>query len=367
MFSEASGQHYGQHHTTMTYTTKDTPADTPTHKRKSPSTRSRSWLRAIAWRKQMGLLPEAHLDQDDLPSLVACDAVQQRYLRTTETIDQACFQGVMEYEVARELKREMFAWATMQTCLLARIEELEVDNINYEGEMRKCKEYDTKTQDETPHNDVTQHDRPDNRRKVYDASKCRQYIKPVNFISGGIINAPVNSKISHTQGTQAKYTNTMSHTHKQEPAGGHQTRLTHKTEPQPKLTIIKSKDTETTENTTNWNHLNYDGIEENLRLSRLENKDIFQTAQRHVVRLTHPKGHTICFPNTEQTDRMLLRAENLPTDPRDLCDLLRKACTRRSEGLDIESIYKDLARAHGRVYFDPQQSGHKCFVFTKYP
>lgn len=313
----------------------------------------------------MGLLPEAHLDQRDPPSLVACDAVQQRYLQTTELIDEACLQGAIRYDLARELKREMFAWATMQTCLLVRIEELELDNIIYEDEKRRRDDYGTQTQDETRPNDIKQDDKPDTRRKVYDASKCRKYIKPVNFISGGIINASHSTKIAHTEETEATHTNTVPHSHTQEPAGGHNGQR-HKPEQQSKLTIIKTQDEEKTER-TNWNHLNYDDLEENLRLSRLENKDIFQTAQRHVVRLTHPKGHTICFPNTEQTDRMLLRAENLPTDPRELCNLLRKACTRRAEGLDVERIYKDLARAHGRVYFDPQQSGHKCFVFTKYP
>lgn len=163
MNSEAVQQHYRQQLTMTTHTTMDTPTDIQTHKRKSPSTRSRSWLRAIAWRRQMGFLPEAHLDHRELPPLVACDAVQQRFLQTTEIIDQACFQGAIEYDLARELKREMFAWATMQTCLLARIEELEADNINHEGEMRRRREHDITTQNETLPNDTT-HD--NTRRKV---------------------------------------------------------------------------------------------------------------------------------------------------------------------------------------------------------
>lgn len=318
------------------------------HKHKSPSTRTRSWLRAIAWRRQMGLLPEAHQDASGLPSLVASDVVQQKFLNSTELIDQIWSQGAIDYEAAKHLKREMFAWATMQTCLLLRIEELEADNLELESEMhRRTNSDQTMTQDNTKEPTHT-----DQKHKAYDTKKAERYIKPVKFTSAGYINK--NNTITQTETQHQPHT---PNTETEQPE-----------RPETTQTSPNEQDNLTQEMPVpkNWHTIDYGSIEHNLRLSRLDRKDTFQTAQRHVTRLCHPKGDTICFPTTEQTDRMLLRSENLPTDPKDLLDLLRQACTRRSEVLDLQSIYRDLVRAHGRVYFDPQQTGVKCFTYTKY-
>lgn len=196
--------HNFSNYTQHTTQAEDTYVHTQVHtkpKHKSPSTISRSWRRAIAWRRQMGLLPQVYTDSTDLPSLVACDAVQQRYLQTTEYIDQMCFQGAMDYEAAKHLKRDMFAWATLQTCLMVRIEELEVDNIEYENELRRLDRQDkTKTQDKTKSCQSTESDHGAPNLRKYDAKKSETYIKPVNFISAGFINK--QNDTPHTKHTQ---------------------------------------------------------------------------------------------------------------------------------------------------------------------
>lgn len=81
----------------------------------------------------------------------------------------------------------------------------------------------------------------------------------------------------------------------------------------------------------------------------------------------HSKGANVCYPIAEQTDRLVLKALNLPTDGLGLCDILRKACSRRGESFNLEEAYRDMARAYGRVYLDPTLEGPRCMVWTHYP
>lgn len=415
----------------------------------------------------MGFLQATSDDAETLPSLVASDAVQEKYLNTTDYLDQLCLQGALDYEIARHLKREMYQWATMQMCLLLRIEELESEFVDNAGgrhdtehvcsaigqtdyeihEQHTCSEQHTSAEDEhishtkiTTHSDTqvthnniirdplakpqdtiqtNQHEiehEQSMKRSVYNTDKCRRYIKPIYFTSGGF---NIKQTSQHSQdmpegqmgntGTKLKVSTsgerTASHVTKPEQYYKETTNEPLEDSRDP-LTIpddannthINGHTNKTHSENTNNTHTNaatdkeqwqstqptrieLDGhkgqsttytfdnsiLEENMRLSRLENRDTFQTALRLVTRLGNSMGQTICFPTTEQTDRLILKSVNLPTNLTELTELLRKACARRGETLILENVYKDLARAHGRVYFDEKQKGHKCFVYVRHP
>lgn len=313
---------------------------------KSPSTRGRAWRRAIAWRRQMGLLPEADREPDAPPSLVATDVVQQRYLQLTEDIEVATHEGEMDSKFAQHLKRELLNWTIFQISLMRRIEELEVDIVQNEGEHSgreegKCNELEQALLRRFPH-------------RKYDTTKCEMYIKPVPFISRGkTVNdnkTDTDIKTESSDETKMDIKETTNDQPTDETNG--QTDM-HKGGPGRQHTTYD---------------MNYAMVEENMRLARLENEKNLNTALRLVTRTLHPQGQTICFPQSEQTDRMILKTDNLPTDGTKLCDLLRKVFTRRGEVFDIDKTWRDFAKAYGRVYFEWSNiaKGKDAYVYTRY-
>lgn len=341
-------------------------------KYKSPSTKARSWRRAIAWRQQIGLAIDEEQEKTKSPSASPTLAIKNKYFEVTDYLDDMTAQGTLDYLVARELKHKFFEWATFEMCLMNRVEEVEEELLNMEFACENTVNVNTSCDDisivnHSAYNCVTNQVYKNNfktnkispkskNQTEYDTKKCRKYITPVKFVSGGFANAN-NIDINDVM-TRPKVLLTPE-LENAETKAATSSLVTQNT-------TTNSEQLKTTTN-TNWSTIDYDRLEEDLRLCRLEDKDNFQTAQRLVIRLTHPQGDKICYPTTEQTDRMLLRAVNLPTDARELCDLMRKACTRRSEGLNLDKIYKDLVRAHGRVLFDHTKTTPHCYVFTKCP
>lgn len=111
----------------------------------------------------------------------------------------------------------------------------------------------------------------------------------------------------------------------------------------------------------------YNNIELNMQLSRLEETSILNTALRHIVRLTHDKGSLVAFPQLEAVDRIQLKSVNLPTETECLLVLLSKVFARRSEHLDLDKIYGQYVRMHGRTVIDPKKPWPDCLVFTRHP
>lgn len=294
----------------------------------------------------MGLLPEADLESDVPPSLVATDVVQRRFLQLTEDIEEAVHGGELDLLFAQHLKRELLNWTIFQINLMHRIEEVEVDLIQNEGEHsgkkeEKCDELQQALLHRFPH-------------RKYDTSKCEMYIKPVPFISRG--------KTINDNKTDADTKNELSDETK--------TDTTETTNDQP--TDETNRQTDMQKGGPGRQHasygMDYTMVEENMRLARLENEKTLNTALRLVTRALHPQGQTICFPQSEQTDRMILKTDNLPTDGTKLCDLLRKVFTRRGEVFDIDKTWRDFVKAYGRVYYEWTNiaKGKDEYVYTRY-
>ena len=95
----------------------------------------------------------------------------------------------------------------------------------------------------------------------------------------------------------------------------------------------------------------YSNMESAMKLSRLEDPSILTVALRHITRTNHEKGINVSFPQIEAIDRITLKSNNLPTKPEDLLLLIKKVFARREEKLDLQQIYKQFVRAHGRIVF----------------
>lgn len=309
-------------------------------------------------------------DGNTLPSLIAADMVQQQFLGAMDYVDDLCSHGAIDPDAVRPLRRCFVDWMVQQTRLMSRIEELEVEllTLEYSSVTSNSNTLPTKKIDVDMQNGEPKLEK---RKKEYNVDKCKDKITPIRFISGGFINPPRTQ--THTQTFTSTHSehNTAQHTHLEthnveilQPDGTSRTsEKENKTDDKFDSTDDRYQD----KRQRATYDLDYKTLEENIKLSRLENPQTFQTALRLVTRLLHPKGAKICYPTAEQTDRLMLKAANIPTDGPGLCDLLRKACTRRGESFNLEATYKDLAKAHGRVYFDPTLAGPNCMVFTHYP
>lgn len=111
----------------------------------------------------------------------------------------------------------------------------------------------------------------------------------------------------------------------------------------------------------------YENIEYSMRLSRLEEPKILMLALRHFVRKAHPNGKNVAFPVPEAFDRIQLKCANLPTDVGELKELLLKVHYRRNEVLDIEDLYSDFVKTHGRITYDFTQKWPQSHIFTRHP
>lgn len=111
----------------------------------------------------------------------------------------------------------------------------------------------------------------------------------------------------------------------------------------------------------------YENFEINMRLSRLEEEKTLTTALRHIVRNTHEKGRTITFPTLEEVDRIQLKGNNLPTDPKELTTLIDQVFKRRGEIYSIEQIYRQFVMIHGRITFDSKLNWPASHIYTRHP
>lgn len=364
------------------------------HRHKSPSTKAHSWRRAIAWRIQMGFLPRDYVEDDTLPSLVASDVVQQQFLGAMEYIDDLCLHGALDPEAARPLRRCLLEWTTQEIRLMNRIEELEIDLLTLENRNSNDNS-NIKTHTQTQNIGNTNTSKIQTKQPTGGNTKCTTNTKFVTFVSGGLNDDMHKSPHTNTKQNTLETSNLETHptsTSQTETNTGNRTNHPGQKLPQHNTKNVTGNETsdnissktntdkrhnetnDKTNNTTNTEvrsyaayALDYNLLEENIRLSRLENPQTFQTALRLVTRLMHPKGADICFPYAEMTDRLMLRVENIPTNGHGLCNLLRKVLSRRGESFNLDGAYRDLARAYGRVYLNMQEVGPKSLVYTRYP
>lgn len=111
----------------------------------------------------------------------------------------------------------------------------------------------------------------------------------------------------------------------------------------------------------------YTSVEKNLRLGRLEEVQMLTTALRHVTRKLHAKGERVTFPSPEAVDRIQLKSHGLPTESGELLTLLKEAFKRRDEILDLEQVYKDFVKTHGRITVDIAQTWPHSHLHTRHP
>ena len=111
----------------------------------------------------------------------------------------------------------------------------------------------------------------------------------------------------------------------------------------------------------------YENFENSVKLARLEEPAILTMALRHIIRRTHQNGETVVFPQIDAVDRIALRTHNLPSDPMELLNLVNQVFERRNELINLEEVYKQFVRAHGRTTFDYNQKWPQCYVFTHNP
>ena len=111
----------------------------------------------------------------------------------------------------------------------------------------------------------------------------------------------------------------------------------------------------------------YQNLENALQLSYLEEPTTLNIALRHIIRNMHEKGTSITFPQIEAIDKIVLASHNLPLEPCELLKLVQKVFERRNVNLDINEVYSQFARAHGRISFDPNQKWPQCNVYTRHP
>lgn len=111
----------------------------------------------------------------------------------------------------------------------------------------------------------------------------------------------------------------------------------------------------------------YKNLEHNMKLSRLEEPTTLTLALRHITRQLHPNGGRITFPVPASVDKIQLRCNNLPTEGKELLNLVEQVFKRRQEDLDIEELYKDFVKTHGRITIDPKQQWPQSHIHTRHP
>lgn len=111
----------------------------------------------------------------------------------------------------------------------------------------------------------------------------------------------------------------------------------------------------------------YANCHHSMQLARLEEPSVLTTALRHLVRIGHPNGGRITFPVMEAVDRIYLKTMSLPTSHGELQGLVFEVFHRRGEIFNIDDIYKQAVRAHGRTEFDPRKPSPECYIHTYTP
>lgn len=118
---------------------------------------------------------------------------------------------------------------------------------------------------------------------------------------------------------------------------------------------------------TETSTFSYESVEYDMRLTRLEEPKLLTTALRHLIRTSHPKGGYITFPVPEAVDRIQLKCACLPTDAVQLKELTERVFQRREETLDLENLYNDFVKTHGRNTHDFTQKWPMSHIHTRHP
>lgn len=111
----------------------------------------------------------------------------------------------------------------------------------------------------------------------------------------------------------------------------------------------------------------YPDFEEALMLRKVEEPATLLRCLRHVTRCLHPRAKEIIFPYPEALDRFLIKSEGITSEPAALWKTLQRAFTRRNEQIEMESLYEDFVKIHGKRAFDPGKTGSDCFYITHIP
>lgn len=111
----------------------------------------------------------------------------------------------------------------------------------------------------------------------------------------------------------------------------------------------------------------YELTEDRMRMSRLEEEKHLISALRHLVRTLHEGGRQIAFPVPEAVDRIRLKCTNLPTDPDKLLGLVLQVFARREEPFDLDGVYRDFVRSHGRTVYNSKEQWPQCYATIRYP
>lgn len=109
----------------------------------------------------------------------------------------------------------------------------------------------------------------------------------------------------------------------------------------------------------------YAMMEDAIRLSRLEEPKNFLAALRLIVRQQHPSGNRVLFPVPEILDRLQLRCDCLPTEAGELRAIVEKVLSRRDEQFDLEAVYQDFVKSHGRCAFEPSKPWPECYAVVR--
>lgn len=125
---------------------------------------------------------------------------------------------------------------------------------------------------------------------------------------------------------------------------------------------------ETSRNQPNYDPTSmYENLEDSMRKRRLERPEVRRMALMHVARWCMPEGERIRYPIPDSMIRLLLAAENIPTEPNELLELIYRAYEDRGIVFSLTDTIKDLAKIHGHRAFDPTESWSKCHVDTHAP
>lgn len=109
----------------------------------------------------------------------------------------------------------------------------------------------------------------------------------------------------------------------------------------------------------------YAMMEDATRLCRLEEPKNFLAALRLLVRQQHPSGNRVLFPVPEIMDRLQLRCDCLPTEAAELRGIIERVLLRRHEKFDIEAVYQDFVKSHGRCAFEPSRPWPECYAVVR--
>ena len=92
---------------------------------------------------------------------------------------------------------------------------------------------------------------------------------------------------------------------------------------------------------------------------------MLEVSLRYIIRNLNEEGEKIQFPVLDEVDRINLKRNNLPTNIKELLELVDNVFERREESLDLKKVHKQFVRAHGRTIFNPNEKWPYCYKVVK--